>query len=463
MAASPLTEAARRENAMTLASLLGVASGEAATLLDACVVVTSRSNDAVACHLASHIRDLLERTVSSVTLESDHDATVEITIGEARPRTGALHLAVAVLPDAIIIRRTGVAASACAHIPAVLLRLSACYAAAAAMQLVLGPRAFLTTPNPFILSFAELGIDIDRLGDVIQLETAYLAGAGAIGNGLLWAAEDLDLRGCLTIADDDLVSNGNLNRQILFSAADVGLPKATCLAAKASALIPKVEFRPRPIRLQQLEERTEGPWLRRLIVAVDSRRARRALQREMPREVFDASTTDVREVVVHYNQQLTTTACMSCIYMPDEAEYTREHHIAEQLGVTVDEVLTERISAESAIRIATRFPRLSAESIIGLAYDTLFKQLCSEAVLTTPEGRRVLAPFAFVSCLAGTLLLLEIVRRVGRGDGVHNDNYWRVSAWHPPLARRRVVRPREDACEFCGNPVLSRVNASLWG
>jgi len=212
-----------------------------------------------------------------------------------------------------------------------------------------------------------------------------------------------------------------------------------------------------------LPEKSHGAWLRRLIVAVDSRRARRELQNEFPGEVFDASTTDIREVVLHHHAQPTNDACLSCIYAPDEEESSREHHIAEHLGVGVDEVRSERICSAAASIIVARFPDLNAAAITGMAYDSLFKLLCGESKLRSRAGRTVVAPFAFVSVLAGSLLALDVVRRLGTHMAPTNFNYWRLSAWHPPFARRRVLRQRQSDCSFCGNAVLRRVNARLWG
>jgi hypothetical protein len=197
-------------------------------------------------------------------------------------------------------------------------------------------------------------------------------------------------------------------------------------------------------------------------VGVDSRRARRKLQNECPGEVFDASTTDIREIVLHHNLQPTEGACLSCIYEPDEEELSREQHIADHLGVPVDAVRSERISAASAAIIVGRFPELRADALEGMAYDTLFKRLCAQSALPAQEARRVVAPFAFVSVLAGTMLALEIVRRLGCGPAIH-DNYWRLSPWHAPLARRRVWRPKQPACVFCSDAILQKVNARLWG
>ena len=62
--------------------------------------------------------------------------------------------------------------------------------------------------------------------------------------------------------------------------------------------------------------------------------------------------------------------------------------------MSVDEVRSERISGSSAEKIAARIPNLEASALVGIAYDTLFKQLCGEGTLRSLEGRRIVAPFA---------------------------------------------------------------------
>src|SRR5262249_27665946 len=149
---------------------------------------------------------------------------------------------------------------------------------------------------------------------------------------------------------------------------------------------------------------TGGAAPETLIVAVDSRRARRGLQNEMPRAVFDASTTGITEVVLHVNRIPSAHACMSCIYheAPDDAAH--EAHIADSLGVDVAAVRTSFVSPEAALAIATKYPQLHAKDLVGLAYDSVFKELCGKGQLKTATADRVLAPFAFVSVLAGVML-----------------------------------------------------------
>lgn len=459
MSSNPLTPEAKAENALTLASALGIDPDLAGELLVAEVVITVDSSDAPAIQLANDVEALLRRTISSVKRTPDGSPALEIVIGAAVARTRSLHLHVGIEADRIVAGTEAANGNQSARVPGIFVRLGACYVAAVALQAALGEYAFQTSPDPFVLQFSEIGVTAQQCESAIDLGDAYLAGAGAIANGLLWAMEHVKIRGRLTVADDDKVGPGNLNRQILFEQTDIGLSKAEQLAERARRLVPGLVLVPEPGRLQSL--RRDGPWLKRLIVAVDSRRARRALQNEMPGEVFDASTTDVREVVVHYNRQPTENACLSCIYARDDAEYTREDHIADHLQVPVAEVRKERISAATAELIAQRFSTVTAAAIEGTAFDTLFKRLCAEAALSTPEGKRVLAPFAFVSCLAGTLLAIEIIRRLS-AVGTSPDNYWRLSAWRPPIARRRVLQPRQVACEFCGDSVLRSVSDQMW-
>jgi hypothetical protein len=265
------------------------------------------------------------------------------------------------------------------------------------------------------------------LDEVIDLGESHLAGAGAIGNRFLWAARHVNLRGKLIVCDDDVVSSGNLQRQIWFDEGDKDNPKSATLCQKAQPFIPGCQLAPETLRLQDLPNRS-GAWLKRLIVAVDSRRARRELQNEFPAEVFDASTTDIREVVVHYNHALSGLACLGCLYKADEKEVSQDQIIADHLGVSVDDVTSSRISSTAAAAIARKHPHIDPAAIGGQAYDSLYKELCATGKLHAAVGKQVVAPFAFVSVLAGTLLLFEVMIRLGRPGSV-NSNEWHVSPW----------------------------------
>ncbi len=464
MVATQLTPEARLENAATLAAILGLGTESAAEALDLAILINAPQDSLEAQNIAHEVVNLLNRTVryASATMR-DSGTAAELVIGSAPPRTNAPKVYLSVTADQIVISTNPKVVSSCDHIPPILALLTACYASAATLYYAIGGILPFELPDPFIVRFSELGVNIQSLEQTIDIGHAYLAGAGAIGNGFLWAAQHLQLSGQLEIVDDDIVSSGNLNRQIWFDPEDIGKAKVDQLKAKAQPLFPNLELTPRRSRLQNLPEKTDGPWLRRLIVAVDSRRARRELQNEFPGEVFDASTTDIREIVLHYHRQPNKHACLSCIYEPDIEEFTREKHIADHLGVTINEVRTERISRSAALIIVTRFPKAQITEIEGMAYDSFFKKMCAEGQLSVIADKRTIAPFAFVSVLAGTLLALEVVRRLGNAPTQKEFNYWRLSPWFPPLGRRRVMRPKQPTCAFCGHLIMTKVNTALWG
>jgi hypothetical protein len=462
MPADLLTPAARLENARTLASALSLSADQAGELLRLSVLITADPNDKTALVTASEAAELLRRTIERVDKEPGASTpTIEIVIGAAPARSSARHLYVAISDQRLSISREETGSAHCADLPGLWALVCACYVTGAALSLALSQEPLFGSPVPLHVEFEQLGLLRQIFDRPLDLDVAYMAGAGAIGNGFLWAARHVEIAGTLHIVDDDQVSSGNLNRQVWFGKDDIGKFKATKLAELAQPRFPHLKLESREARLQDLPERSEGPWLKKLLVAVDSRRARRALQNEFPGEVFDASTTDIREIVVHHNRQVTDSACMSCIYEPDQEETSREAHIAEHFGVSVDEVRSERITEAAAEVIASRFAGLDKAALVGTAYDSLFKRLCAEAALKTSEGKRVLAPFAFVSVLAGALLLIEMFRQAS--PHTTRTNYWRLSPWHPPLSRRRVLRPKQPACAFCSNEIMTAVNRGLWG
>jgi len=82
----------------------------------------------------------------------------------------------------------------------------------------------------------------------IRASRVLIVGAGGLGSplALYLAAAGV---GALGIVDDDKVSLSNLQRQVLFRTADVGLEKTEAAAKALAALNPGVRFEPHPVRL----------------------------------------------------------------------------------------------------------------------------------------------------------------------------------------------------------------------
>lgn len=455
---------AQIENARMLAATLGIQESEASVLLDVSVAITYDPADDRATRMAIHVERMISKTIKSVVMNPDEalqNIAVEFVIGGASPRLPVQHLFATISHEKVIIGSSQ-NLEKMAIIHPVGLLLGACYAVGAILKKIFKN---LPYPSPEVLEINLpdlLGDDLRLLYEPIQLGEAYLAGAGAIGNGFIYGLSCFNVFGKLHIVDDDTVSEGNLQRCVFFAPNIVGLQKAEQLCQMARTVLPGMELVSHEMRLQNVEARNGGgPWLKRLIVGVDSPRARRSLQSEIPGEVYDASTTGISEVVFFFNRQPTDLACMSCLYHESPEELAHENHVARTLGVSIEEVKKNRISEAAALSICHRYQHLKSAEVVGLAYDTLFKQLCSTGQLITPEGRQVLAPFAFVSVLAGTFLAIELARRLrSNANGLFNE--WRISPWASPVLRRRRILEKNADCEFCGNALLAKVARNMW-
>lgn len=445
---------AKQENARMLASALGIDEDTASARLEGRILITAGERGACA-DWAGEICDLLDRTMA-VTRDPADEVKVEIVVGDAAPRSNARRLYAKIdASKAVIGLQPPKMASTEPH--PIFAAVAACPAAAAALSLAIDAEELPRIRFPITLSFGQLGIPCEALYASIDLDGAVLIGAGAVGNAFLRALRHVDARGTLQIIDPKAVGGGNPNRCLYFTEADVGRPKAETLARNAGPDLPHVALIPSSGDFHDYVAKN-GPQ-RTAIVTVDSRRVRRGIQTEVPGRVFDASTTDVRAVVVHSHRQPTTDACLSCIYRHVPDEHARERAIAEGLGISLDMVKESLISADAATLIASANAGIQAAAIDGMAYDSLFKQLCAEQALKSVEGKQVLAPFAFVSALAGGLLVVEMLRDQA---GIADTNYWQIDPWGSPIGRLRSRRPRVVDCEFCSLPHFVAIADQLW-
>lgn len=444
-----------KENEMMLARLLNISEEEAAERLYKRAVISS-NGAGMAGRLGVAIKEQLERTIYVVDATSPCD--VEVVL-EGKARTNAaLKLYVELDRDVLTIDDSGAEAFVHEDVHPLKSEIASCYVASAALA-----RLFVI-PNShqgkFVVEFKKLGLYEELLQRKIVMMGSALLGGGAVGNGFLRALRHVDVEGDLAVVDPKKVRNGNLNRCLYFTEGDEGFPKAERLTRNAQG-----EFK--SLKLTPVEDnfsayRKQQNRVRRVFVAVDSRRTRRSIQGEAPLEVIDASTTEAKEVVVHSHAQPTEGACLSCVYKFVDEEGVRERDIAIGLGITVEDVKKERIDEEVAARIVMAHPGLDAKALVGVAFDTLFKQLCGEDALKTEGGGQVLAPFAFVSNLAGALLVVELLRLEGLPEERVRGNYFYASPWSPPNVKARRFKARDAACEFCSKELNVKVLRSIW-
>jgi molybdopterin/thiamine biosynthesis adenylyltransferase len=444
---------ARADNARMLASLVGMDEDEAAERLHCRILVTAEPGAAKTW--AVSIAELLERTV--IVTDSPAEADLELVVGNAAARSHAPRLFAAIdAKSAVIASKPTMLSGGRPH--PLLAVVFACAAAAATLRAAIGDPRLPAVPDPLYVRVADIGLPELPVIAPIDLTGAVLVGAGAVAHGFMRALRYLPVRGQLDIVDPKTVGPSNPNRCLYLTDEDVGAPKAEALARHAAKDFPDLVLRPLVMDFKTYATR-QGK-VRLAVATVDSRRVRRQIQMCVPGRVVDASTTDVRAVVVHSHLQPTDHACLACTYRHVVDEEARERSIAAGLGLELNDLKKGLIDAEMAKKIVATHTEIEPGSLVGKAFDTLFRELCGAQALHTTEGRQTLTPFAFVSNLAGALAAVELVRQeLGQAP----TNYWQVDPWRSPLARLRQRRPRASDCQFCSRPDAADVVHDLWG
>jgi hypothetical protein len=443
----------QRENQLMLARLLDASEDEACERLSRTVLITHGSGYAET--FANDLKEVLERTLPVLLANDSGNFDIEVIIG-AEPSGRAERKLYVTLNDSETVIAEA-APSVISHCHPLFGAIAVCYAAGMVISKVVDLDK--GQGSALHVRFASLGVSPEELNAEITLPDAVLVGAGAVGNGFLRALRHINVVGALIIADPKKVSDGNINRCLYFNESAVRQPKAVQLAKNAQHDFPHLALEARQTDLHTLV--SEKGRIRRQFTAMDSRGARCAAQKELPLEVIDASTTGAEEIITHSSRFPSDSACLACIYMHSNEETGRNQDIANGLGVSLEDVAKGFIDAEVAARICAGDADLDPQQITGMAYDSLFKERCAAGLLLLPSGEQILAPFSFVSCLAGALMVIELLRFDSKTQR-QSENYFFTSPWRSPYLGARSRRAKNRACEFCSKPDLVDVSNTVW-
>lgn len=171
------------------------------------------------------------------------------------------------------------------------------------------------------LPIPEIGED----GQQRLLDASVLVvGAGGLGSTALYCLAGAGV-GRLGIADGDVVSLSNLNRQFLYTPADVGQKKALAAVRQLSAFYPCGTIEPYPISITCENAAALAASYDLVILAVDSLVSRLAVNEAcclLGKSLIDGGVDGYfgRALVVEPGK----TACLQCIY--GDSAVTRQPH-----------------------------------------------------------------------------------------------------------------------------------------
>lgn len=442
-----------KENIETLRSALGMNENVAAEKLATRVAITVSETES-GNEFKSDLAAVLGMTLQVVPNSESCDIEVVLDTPPCTDAKTVYHIRLN--DNGLSISSTADQREVSGAVHGLVRKIAACYAAGFVINKVIGHAPY---QEPFTVHFVHLGISDELLKKPVILSETALAGAGGVANGFMWALREINVSGSMAIVDNKKVGSGNLNRCQYMKESDIGRSKAEVLAKNAA--IPSLEIVSFEGKLHEYIKRHGNVY--RVISTVDSRKARRSIQSDFPIEIIDASTTDITAVVAHSNRQPTAQPCLACIYPHVAEEISREQQIADALGLDLSDVQKGIIDQKVADKIVRLMPEYKDEKLVGMAFDSLYKVQCARQNLKpTAAGKQAAAPLAFISHLAGALLVLELLRLEDDKNDDDRANYIVTDPWREPHPRSRSRKKKNVNCEFCSDKDVVDTYAELW-
>jgi len=257
----------------------------------------------------------------------------------------------------------------------------------------------------------------------LVLRDVHLAGAGAIGNGFLWALSRLTWRGTLHIVDPETITDSNLQRYVMAVASDRGKTKAI----RSASWMPRAKGRTVESRVMDWATHISAQQhvADTVVSALDSARVRIEVQASLPRQVFNGWTQG-GEAGVSRHRFLGTMACLACLYLPHGSALNEDQMVARALKLPDDEPTVRDIRQRLQQNKPTErayLERIAAASgaPIGklLAYENqplsslYVGGVCGGAIMefhAAALDAHADVPMAFQSAFAGIALAAELAR-----------------------------------------------------
>lgn len=259
----------------------------------------------------------------------------------------------------------------------------------------------------------------------VELENVHLVGAGAIGNGVLWALSRMKCKGILHVVDPETITDSNLQRYAMLKAGDRAKRKADLakiwLKNGGSGLVVKPHVATWSEHVATLPDHK----VQTVISAVDSAQARIEIQASLPRFILNG-WTQRGEAGVSRHDFLNGMACLACLYMPTGQAPSEDLIIARALQLGEDDLIVREIRRRLVLSVPTERAFLEKiaeaagveiEKLLSfenrLLRDLYVEGVCGGAVMEFHAAAlkvRAEVPMGFQSALSGILLAAELAR-----------------------------------------------------
>jgi hypothetical protein len=249
----------------------------------------------------------------------------------------------------------------------------------------------------------------------VLAERTVLVGAGAIGNGTIWALSRSSLSGVIDVVDPESVDETNPQRYVL-AMADARMPKtdlavATCRNSGISA---------NAFQGTWTDFVAAGRGYSLVAAAVDTAQIRVEIQSSLPRHVLNAWTQS-GDLGVSRHRFVGDQACLACLYIPPRARPSDDLLIHQAIRFSGDIMAVRNMLHSDAPLDMEWIQRIAADMkidtekvlpFLGRPLRDLYNRgICGGLLLdlsNEDEKAAIEVPMAFQSALAGIMLGAEI-------------------------------------------------------
>ena len=297
------------------------------------------------------------------------------------------------------------------------------------------------------------------LPDLIDIGDVKMIGAGAVGMAFVAVLKYLKISGSLTVIDNDIVDNSNLDRYLGVYNESIGKYK-THIVKEVLNHIEGLNVICNSNKYQNYVE-TYGRNMDVAICSVDNDDARQELQCDLPRIILNGATGGSTFSVSRHD--FLNYACLGCLYPTDQEKFKNEEKFAQMLGVPVgvfthkyeNNIILNEFEIEK-IKQYIDIPERLLNNNKGITLRSLLgdSEVCGRFKLPNDIG--ISGAIAFVSAMPGLLLAGELIKeRYFKLDVLKNA--FHVNSLYGPSKNSGILRTKvnEKECScYCSNPIM---------
>jgi hypothetical protein len=292
---------------------------------------------------------------------------------------------------------------------------------------------------------------------LVQLHDVHLVGAGAIGNGVLWALGRMPCEGTLHVVDHETVTDSNLQRYVMLKAADRGSKKVDLAASWLNTPNSKLTAVPQAKPWAEHVASIADAKVDTVLSAVDTARARIQIQASLPRVIYNG-WTQRGEAGVSRHWFLGEMACLACLYLPTGQTPNEDVLVSRALRLPQDESTIREVRRRLQQAVPTERGYLEQlATAAGIPVDKLLpfegrslrdlytEGVCGGQVMEFHQAAiqaKAEVPMGFQSAFAGILLAAELARPSPLADTIAQIDMLGTFPERPGHARANTTVPQ---------------------